>query len=142
MISKPNNIIPTTKTVEEAMRNLSEIPHRQLDTAYFQEQNDFERQIQGLTFTIDTNNSSSQQGLTNTATGMRIKFFESNAVIDQSRKQFENGLERLAYKLLQEIADNREENITIKKMDDDTYWSINVEAIKDAVDKFEIKIET
>ncbi len=73
---------------------------------------------------------------------MRIKFFESNAVIDQSRKQFENGLERLAYKLLQEIADNREENITIKKMDDDTYWSINVEAIKDAVDKFEIKIET
>lgn len=72
------------------MRNLSEIPHRTMDASYFQEQNDFERQIQGLTFTIDTNNSQSQQGLTNTATGMRIKFFESNAVIDQSRKQFEN----------------------------------------------------
>lgn len=27
-------------------------------------------------------------------------------------------------------------------MDDDTYWNINVEAIKDAIDKFEIKIET
>jgi predicted RNase H-like HicB family nuclease len=46
LISKPNNIIPTTKSVDEAMRNLMEVPHRTLDASYFQEQNDFERQIQ------------------------------------------------------------------------------------------------
>jgi hypothetical protein len=50
---------------------------------------------------------------------MRIKFFESNAVIDEIRKHFEAGLERLAYKLLQEIAENIEDNMTIKQMDDE-----------------------
>jgi hypothetical protein len=34
---------------------------------------------------------------------MRIKFYESNVVIDEVRKHFEEGLERLAYKLLTEI---------------------------------------
>lgn len=89
MISKPNNIIPTNKSVIEAMNNLQELPHRSLEPSYFQEQNDFERQIQGQTFTIDTNNSQNQQGLTNTATGMRIKFYESNVVLDEVRKHFE-----------------------------------------------------
>lgn len=141
LISKPNNIIPTSKSVEEAMRNLQEVPHRQLDPSYFQEQNDFERQIQGLTFTIDTNNSQNQQGLTNTATGMRIKFYESNAVIDDVRKHYEQWLERLAYKLLQEIAENSEENITIKKIWDDSFWEINKEAMMDSLEKYEINIE-
>lgn len=43
------------------MKNLQELPHRTLDASYFQEQNDFERQIQGLTFTVDVNNAKSQQ---------------------------------------------------------------------------------
>ena len=46
LISKANNIISTTKTVEEALRNLQELPHREINAGYFQEQNDFERQIQ------------------------------------------------------------------------------------------------
>lgn len=142
LISKPNNIIPTTKSATDAMNNLIEIPHRQLDPSAFQEQNDFERQIQGLTFTIDTNNSNNTQGLTNTATGMRIKFFESNVVIDEIRKHFEAWMERLAYKVLAEIAENLWENMTIKQMWDDGFWEINKEAIMDAVNKYEIRIET
>lgn len=141
LISKPNNIIPTSKSVDEALKNLQELPHRTLDASYFQEQNDFERQIQGLTFTIDTNNSQNQQGLTNTATGMRIRFFESNSVIEEIRKHLEQWLERLAYKLLAEIAENTDENITIKQMDDDGFWEINKELIVNAIEKFEIKIE-
>jgi hypothetical protein len=89
LISKANNIISTTKTVEEALRNLQELPHREINAGYFQEQNDFERQIQGLSFTVDTSNPKSQQSLTNTATGARIKFYESNIVIDEVRKHFE-----------------------------------------------------
>lgn len=141
LISKPNNIIPTNKTVDDAMKNLQELPHRQLDASYFQEQNDFERQIQWQTFTIDTNNSQNQQGLTNTATGMRIKFFESNVVIDEVRKHYEKGLENIAYKLLTEIAENMDENITIKALWDDSFREINQEAIKNSLEKFEIKVE-
>jgi len=142
LISRPNNIIPTTKTVADAMNNLQEIPHRTLDASYFQEQNDFERQIQGLTFTIDTNNSQNTQWLTNTATWIRIKFFESNVVIDEIRKHFEQWLERLAYKLLDQIANNLDSNLTIKQMEDDGFREINKEAIKNSLGKYEIKIET
>lgn len=142
LISKPNNIITTTKSVEEAMRNLQELPHREINPSFFQEQNDFERQIQWLTFTIDTNNSANTQWPTNTATGMRIKFFESNSVIDAVRKNFEQWLTRLAYKLLTEIAENTDENITIKQMDDEWYREINKEAIVDSLNKYEITVET
>lgn len=142
LVSKPNNIISTTKTVDEAMKNLQELPHREINPSYFQEQNDFERQIQGLTFTIDTNNSANTQWLTNTATGMRIKFFESNSVIDAVRKNFEQWLTRLAYKLLTEIAENTEDNITIKQLEDEGYREINKEAIMDTLNKYEITIET
>jgi hypothetical protein len=68
LISKPNAIIPTTKTVEEAMRNLQELPSRDINPGYFNEQNDFERQIQAMSFTVDTSNQKNQQALTNTAT--------------------------------------------------------------------------
>jgi hypothetical protein len=89
LISKPNGIIPTNKPVEEAMKNLMELPQRTIAPDYFNEQNDFERQIQSMTFTVDTSNPKNQQSLTNTATGARIKFFESNSVIEEIRKHFE-----------------------------------------------------
>jgi ribosomal 50S subunit-associated protein YjgA (DUF615 family) len=72
---------------------------------------------------------------------MRIKFFESNSVIEEIRKHLEQGLERLAYKLLNEIAESIDENLTIKQMDDTGYREINKELIRNALDKFEIKIE-
>ena len=69
-----------------------------------------------MTFTVDTSNPNNQQALTNTATGARIKMFESNTVLEEIRKHFEKGLEQLAYKLLDETVDNIEENIVIKKL--------------------------
>lgn len=141
LISKANNIISTTKTVEEALKNLQELPHREINAGYFQEQNDFERQIQGLSFTVDTSNPKSQQSLTNTATGARIRFYESNIVIDEVRKHFEQWLVKLAYKLLQDIEENATENMTIKNLQDWGFWNIHKDAIIDAIKKFEIQIE-
>jgi len=142
LISKPNNIIPTTKNVEEAMSNLQELPNRDINPSYFQEQNDFERQIQGLSFTVDTSNQRNAQALTNTATGARIKFYESNVVLDQIRRQFEAWLVRLAYKLLNETFENMDNNIVISKLWDTGFWEMNKELIRDAVSKYEIKIES
>jgi len=50
------------------MKNIEELPFRELPMDYFQEQNDIERQIQGATFTVDTSNPRNEQALTNTAT--------------------------------------------------------------------------
>ncbi len=141
LLTKPNGLIVTNKDVKTAMEECVEVPHREINASYFQEQNDFERQIQSLTFTVDTSNPQNQQALTNTATGARIKFFESNAVIDEVRKHFESGLVAIAYKLLQATVDNVEDNIIIKKQGDEWFWEINKEAFADALRKYEIKIE-
>lgn len=142
LISKPNGIIPTNRTVEDLNKNLLEVPHRSIDPSYFNEQNDFERQIQAMTFTVDTSNPKTQNSLTNTATGARIKFFESNTVLDELRKHFEKWLTALWYKLLQATYENLENNIVIDKIDEDWFREINKELIKDAIKKYEIKIET
>ena len=49
---------------------------------------------------------------------------------------------RLSYKILQFEFDNASENIKIKSRDEeDTFREINKEALRDAVDKYEIKME-
>ena len=141
LISRPNQIIPTNRTVEDALRNLQELPHREVSSSYFQNQNDIERQIQWQTFTVDTAQPQSQQGLTNTATWIRVKFFESNSVIDEIRKHFEEWLQKLAYKLLQSTFENMKNNIVIKKTWDKWFWEINKELLRDAINRYSIKVE-
>lgn len=80
------------------------------------------------------------QGLTNTATGAKIQAFESNIVMDELRKHFEEALERLAYKLLQVACDNIENNIRIQTSDKKGFREINKELLKDAFKKYEIKV--
>ncbi len=141
LISRPWGIIQTNKTLNEVDAYFREVTHNDINPSYFQEGNDLERQIQAMTFTVDTSNPNNQQALTNTATGARIKMFEGNMVIEEIRKHFEQWLQNLAYKLLQETVENIDENIVIKKMWDSGFWEINKEALKDAIKKYEIKVE-
>jgi hypothetical protein len=53
---------------------------RELNSSYFQEQNDIERQIQAASFTINTGSPLTEQSLTQTATGAKIQNFETDAV--------------------------------------------------------------
>ena len=142
LVSKPWGVIATNKTVNEAMNNLQEIPLRPIPSEYFNEQNDMERQIQWLTHTIDTANPRNQQWLTNTATGIKVKYEESNAIIKEIRTHFEEALTKIAYKLLECAYENMDSNITIKKMWDEGYWNINRELFRDVIQRYQIKIET
>lgn len=141
LITWPGAIIPTTKTGEEAMRNLVELPLRQLAPQYFQEQNDFERQIMAMTFTIDTAWTNTNEALTNTATGIKVKVSESNAVMEMIRRNFEYALSRIAYKLLEETFNNLDDNVVVKKIDEDGYWEMNKEIMRDAIRRYNIKVE-
>lgn len=141
LISKPGAIIPTNKDLNTVDANFREQPFREINPSFFQEENDLERQIQAMTFTVDTSNPNNQQALTNTATGARIKMFESNTVIEEIRKHFEKWLENLAYKLLDETVENIDENIVIKKLWDSWFREMNKEAMRDAIKKYEIKVE-
>lgn len=134
-------VIVTSTSAEEAQRNFIELAKPEINPSYFQEQNDIERQIQAASFSIDTANPKSQQALTNTATGIRVKFFENNSVIDEARKHFERGLQSLAYKLLLSAFENIEGNIAIKKQGTEGYWKANKEALRDAVQRYSIRVE-
>lgn len=134
----PWNIIATTKSAEEAQRNLVQLKKNQLPYEYFQEQNDFERQIQSATFTIDTAQPLSLNG---TATEAKMKNYETNSVMDEIRKHFEEWVARLAYKLLQYTFDNLENNIIIKKTDKTWFREINKEAMRDAIERYDITVE-
>lgn len=140
-INAPWGIIPTKSDWQTALANFVEIPHRQIPSEYFQEQNDYERQIQSLTFTVDTASQQGNQALTNTATWIKVKFYESNSVIDEIRRHFEEWLERLAYKLLQIVYESADENIIIKRLDDKGFREINKEAFRDAMRRYEFKAE-
>ena len=141
LISKPWNIIVTQADWQTAQNNLIELAFRQIPAEYFNEGNDFERQIQSLTFTVDTSQDRSNESLTNTATWIKVKFFESNSVIDYVRKKFEAWCERIAYKLLECAYDNMDDNIIVKRLGDEWYWQLNKEMFKDALRRYSIKIE-
>jgi hypothetical protein len=95
-----------------------------------------------MTFTIDTASNNTAQSLTNTATGIKVKAFESNAVMNMIRDNLEDGLSRLAYKFLQVTFDNIEDNMVIKKIDTDGFREMNKEAMRDAVRRYDIRVDT
>lgn len=140
--SRPWNIIPTTKDWQTAQANLIELPFRQLPPNYWQEQNDFERQIQEMSFIVDASSQQSNQAMTNTATWMKIKAFESNSVVNMVRENYENALVMLAYKFLQATFENLDDNAIIKKMWSEWFREINKEAMRDAFRRYEIKVES
>lgn len=135
-------VVLTNKTIaDELALGHREWEKPEINSSYFTEQNDLQREIQAMTFTVDTSSNQNSQALTNTATGIRVKFFESNSVLAEIRTHVEKGLERLAYKLIQETFENMDDNIVIKKQGTEGYWQINKELMRDAVEKYNIKIE-
>lgn len=121
--------------------HLLELPHRDLPVQYFNEQNDFERQIQAATYTIDIANRAPGVGQTNTATGEKIQYAEMNDVVNDARQNFEDTLSRLAYKLLEVTYQNMDSNIYFKSADGKKFWTVHKEAFADALRRYDIRVE-
>jgi len=137
-----HTIISDSMTAREVVDNhLLELPHRELSVQYFNEQNDMERQFQAATYTIDIANRAPWVGQTNTATGEKIQYAEMDDVTKDARTSFEDALGRLAYKLLQVTYENMDTNIYFKSTDGKRFWTLHKEAFKDALQKFDIKVE-
>ena len=133
-------IIPDSMTARDVIDNhLLEMPHRELSVQYFNEQNDFERQIQSASYTIDIANRAEGVGQTNTATGEKIQYAEMNDVIKDVRQSFEDSLARLAYKILNVTYQNMDTNIYFKG--EKKYWTLHKEAFGDALRRFDIRVE-
>lgn len=138
---RSGGIIPIGGSLQQAEANLKELDRREINPSYFQEQNNFERDIQNSSFTIDTAQQPGAQALTDTATGARIKFFESSAVIAMVRDNFEDAMRSLCYKILLSAFDNLKGNVIIKGSGDGDFWEVNKEAFRNAIKNFDIQIE-
>lgn len=64
-----------------------------------------------------------------------------NDVVNDARTSFEDSLGRLAYKLLQVTYDNMDTNIYFKSVDGKRFWTLHKEAFKNALQRFDIKVE-
>ncbi len=137
----PWNIIVCNNGLDAAKRNFEEVQNRPLEAQYFSSINDMNRDFQALTHTTDVSQPWGQGALTNTATGARISFFESNSVIAELRKNFERGVQELSYKLLDWAVNNIDKDIVLKKVNDNEFMKINIEAIRDAIDRYDIRVE-
>jgi hypothetical protein len=64
-----------------------------------------------------------------------------NDVVNDARVSFEDALARLAYKLLQVTYDNMSTNIYFQSADGKKFWTLHKEAFRDALKRFNIKVE-
>lgn len=135
------NIIYAANWVEQATRWLVEIADRPLDNSYFSDINDLNRDASRLTHTTDVTQPQGQTALTNTATGARISLFDSSSVIAELRKNFEKWVQELWHKILNWTFNNIDNDITLKRIDDWKYFRLKKEAFRDALERYDIKIE-
>lgn len=138
---RPGNIIYCADGVDMAEKHLKEQANRELPAQYFANINDYNRDIQSLTHTTDVSQPGGQTALTNTATGARISFFESNSVIAEFRKNFERWVVELSYKILDWAANNIEKDIVLKKANSKEFLKININAIKESLNRYDIVVE-
>lgn len=113
-LNTPGGILPVIGSAIEAQQNIIELPSPQINPDYFAGQNEIVRNIQKLTYTIDTTASTSQQGFTNTATAVRARFYDSNTMYAYILRKFENFFAELAYELLEQVFENSSEDIYLK----------------------------
>lgn len=137
----PGSVIPVTKGMEQAVTGLQEIPHREINGSYFANNNEVRRDMQSLSFTIDTTAPTSQQGFTNTATAVRARFFESNVMYADTLKHFEEFLTRIAYDMLDSIAENAKKDVVIAKLGEGKFKWAKPEMFEDAPLRYAIRVE-
>ena len=110
-LNRPGGVLNVLGSAVEAQQNIIEMPIPQVNPDYFASQNEIVRNIQKLTYTIDTTATTSQQGFTNTATAVRARFYESNTMYAYILRKFENFFAELAYELLDQVYENSSEDI-------------------------------
>lgn len=139
--SAPGAIIPVTNGMQAAQTGLQEILYRPIPGEYFANQNEIRRDMQSLSFTVDTTAPSSQQGFTNTATAVRARFFESNVMYADTLKHLEELLTKLAYDLLDKIAENASDDIIIGRLGKGRFKWAKPAIFDDAPLRYAINVE-
>jgi hypothetical protein len=139
--SAPGAIIVANNGVENALAGLREIPKASIDPSYFSQQNTIKADIQTLSFTSDPSNPLNRAGSTDTATAVRVKFFESSSVYADTLRRVEELLVRIAYNILDCVALNAKNDVIVKHLNNGNYKWANPEIFKDSPLRYAIQVE-
>lgn len=139
--SAPGALIVANNGVDAALGGFRELPLRQIPSEFFASSNQIRRDMQSLSFTIDTTESASQQGFTNTATAVRARFYEANTVYADTLEQLESLLTRLSYDMLEQIAENSENDIVVQRLGEERFKFLKKEIFEDAPLRYAIRVE-
>jgi len=115
-----------------------------IDPNYFSAQQLIQRHIQSLSYTIDTTQGSSQQGFTNTATGVRARFYEANVVYAYILDTVETFFAEIAYDILDIVASRFDNDIVLSlgKNGEDIKKIFNTKSFEMSPLKYNIDIES
>lgn len=137
----PGSLIVANSGMENALNGLKELPVKEINSSYFAMNNETRRDMQTLSFTVDTNATSQSQGFTNTATAVRARFYENNTVYADTLEQLENLVTRLAYDMLDEISHNAENDLIIYKLGENRFKFLDKKIFEDAPLRYMIRVE-
>jgi len=139
--SAPGAIIPVTNGIDQARNGLEEIEYRPIPGEYFANQNEIKRDMQSLSFTVDTSAGNSSQGFTNTATGVRARMFESNIMYADTLKHIEEMLNKLAYNIIDKLAENATDDIIIGRLGKGRFKWAKPAVFEDSPLRYAINVE-
>jgi len=95
MVSKPGNIIDSA-----SFEDIRPIDMPDITRSSYEEANSLNTEMQSVTGTIDTSQSSGENGFTNLATGQKIRWAEFNTRFKYYKDNLEYALARLGRKML------------------------------------------
>lgn len=137
----PGSMIIAPQGVQQAQQNLVELPYKPIPNEYFAAQNETRRDMQSISFTVDTTQSTSSQGFTNTATGVRARVYESNVMYGDTLKHFEEFLVKLAYEMIDTISENAEDDVVIAQLGADRFKFAKKAVFEEAPLRYYIRAE-
>lgn len=137
----PGALIVANQGIENAYNGLKELPTREISSAYFAMNNETRRDMQALSFTVDTTATTQSQGFTNTATAVRARFYENNTVYADTLEQLENLITRLAYDMLDEIAHKALNDVVVRKLGETRFKFLDKKIFEDAPLRYMIRVE-
>lgn len=136
----PGYIITAHNGVEQAQQGFQQIQRQTIDPAYFSNQNEIRSDMQTVSFTIDAGNPLNNAGTTDTATAVRAKFFDSNVVYSNVLKHYEQWLVKIAYKVLDMVAENYREDKIITELGKWQYEWLDKVALEESPIRYAISV--
>jgi hypothetical protein len=137
----PKAVIPVSQGIENAVNGLKEIERRPIDPNYFANQNEIRNDMETVSFSVNALSSGSRPGSSETATGTKAAYYDSNIVTSDVLAHFEEWLEDLCYDMLECLFENHTDDKIVQEIGVNRYKWLSKEIFKKAKLRYLIKID-